>query len=142
MMQLALILMMLAGPAFADSMVATRTIRALTVIAPEDIAMVEADIPGALTTPDDAVGQEAKITLYAGRPVHGSDVGAPALVKRNQMVVLIFQVSGLLIHTDGRALERGAEGDVIHVMNISSHLTVTGSVGPDGSVSVGPSVRG
>ena len=141
-MRLALILMQLAGPAFADSMVAARTIRALSVIAPEDVAMVEGDIPGALTTPEDVVGQEAKVTLYAGRPVHGGDVGAPALVKRNQMVVLVFQVSGLLIHADGRALERGAEGDVIHVMNMSSHLTVMGSVGPDGSVSVGPSTKG
>ena len=141
-MRAALILILLASPALADSMVAARTIRAQSVIAPEDIAMVAAEIPGALTTPDDAVGQEARVTLYAGRPVHEADVGAPALVKRNQMVRLIFEVSGLTIHADGRALERGAAGDVIHVMNMSSHLTVQGAVGSDGSVSVGPDSKG
>ncbi len=133
---------LMVGPAFADSMVATRTIRAQTVLAAEDIAMVQADIPGALTTPEDAVGLEAKVTLYAGRPVHAADLGAPALVKRNQVVQLVFQTGGLTIHTDGRALEAGAAGDVIHVMNSSSHLTVQGLVGPDGSVSVGPNPKG
>ncbi len=133
---------LLASPALADSMVATRTIRAQSVIAQEDIAMVAADIPGALAAPEQAVGMEARVTLYAGRPVHEADVGAPALVKRNQMVSLIFQTSGLTIHTEGRALERGASGDLIHVMNLSSHLTVQGLVAPDGSVSVGPRIKG
>ncbi len=133
---------LLASPALADSMVATRTIRAQSVIAQEDIAMVAADIPGALAAPEQAVGMEARVTLYAGRPVRKTDVGAPALVKRNQMVSLIFQTSGLTIHTEGRALERGASGDLIHVMNLSSHLTVQGLVAPDGSVSVGPRTKG
>ena len=141
-MRAAVILAFFANPVFADSMVAARTIRAQSVIAPEDIAMVAAEIPGALTAREDAVGQEARVTLYAGRPVHDADVGAPAVVKRNQMVILIFQVSGLTIHADGRALERGGEGDVIRVMNMSSHLTVQGSVGPDGSVSVGSISKG
>ena len=141
-MRLAPFLMLLASPAWGDSIVAARTIRALSVIGPEDIAMVAAEIPGALTTPDDAVGQEARVTLYAGRPVHEGDLGAPAVVKRNQMVRLVFQTGGITIHTDGRALERGAAGDVIHVMNMASHTTVLGSVGPDGSVSVGPNSKG
>ncbi len=131
-----------AAPAFADSMVTTHTIKAQTVVAPEDVAMVAADIPGALTTLADAVGLETKVTLYAGRPVHLDDLTQPTLVQRNQMVRLIFASSGLTIHTDGRALERGALGDVINVMNLSSHLTVKGSVAPDGSVSVGPNSKG
>lgn len=134
--------LMLAAPAMADSLIATRTIRAQTVIQPEDITLVEADIPGALTAAEAAVGQEAKVTLYAGRPINGGDVAPPALVKRNQMVTLVFQTAGLTIHTDGRALERGAVGDLIHVMNLSSHLTISGYVAPDGSVSVGPNSKG
>lgn len=133
---------LMAAPACADSMVATRTIRAQSVIGSEDIAMVAAEIPGALTALELAVGMEARVTLYAGRPVHEADLGAPALVKRNQMVTLIFQTEGLTIHTDGRALERGAAGDFIHVMNLSSHLTIQGLVAPDGSVSVGPNNKG
>lgn len=136
------LLALLATPALPESMVATRTIRALSVIAPEDIALVSADIPGALTAAPEAVGMEAKVTLYAGRPIHSADVGAPALVNRNQVVTLVFQTAGLTIHAEGRALERGAAGDVIHVMNLSSRLTVQGLVGPDGSVAVGSNIKG
>lgn len=141
MRSLALALTLLATPALADSMVATRTIKALSVIGPDDVAMVAADIPGAMTRLDEAIGQETKVTLYAGRPVTEGDLGAPALVKRSQLVTLVFQAEGLTIHTDGRALERGASGDLIHVMNLSSHLTVSGSVAPDGSVIVGPNSK-
>ena len=78
----------------ADSMVATRTIHAQSVLSVEDIAMVAADIPGALTDPDAALGQEARVTLYAGRPIHAADLGTATLVERNQAVTLIFRTGG------------------------------------------------
>ncbi len=140
-MKLLTLIWLMSAPAMADSLVATRTIRAQMVLAPEDVAMVQADIPGALTSKDGAVGLEAKVTLYAGRPIHAGDLAQPSLVKRNQLVSVIYQVGGLTIRTDGRALERGAAGDVIQVMNLSSHMTVEGSVAPDGSVSVGPNSK-
>ena len=132
----------LTGPAGADSMVATRMITAQTVLAAEDIAMVAAEIPGALTDPAAALGQEARVTLYAGRPIHAADLGSAALIERNQAVTLIFSAGGLSIRTGGRALDRGGPGDVIKVMNLASHLTVSGIVGADGSVSVGPDSKG
>jgi flagellar basal body P-ring formation protein FlgA len=126
----------------ADSLIATRTIRAQTVLAAEDFAMVAATIPGALTDPAAALGQEARVTLYAGRPIRAADLGAATLVERNQMVALVYRTGGLSILTEGRALSRGAAGDVIRVMNMASRATVTGVVGPDGTVSVGPEPKG
>ena len=123
-------------------MVATRIIRAQTVLAAEDIAMVDASIPDALTDPAAAVGQEARVTLYAGRPIHAADLGAAALVERNQVVSLAYQMGGVSILTAGRALSRGGVGDVIKVMNLTSKATVSGTVGTDGSVSVGPGSKG
>ncbi len=141
-MRLLWLLVMLPLPAFADSMVATRTIRAQTVLAPEDLAMVEADIPDALTDPASAVGQEARVTLYAGRPIHAADLGAATLVARNQVVSLVYQMGGVSILTEGRALSRGSVGDVIKVMNLTSKATVSGTVGPNGSVSVTANGKG
>lgn len=135
------LLTLLSGPALADSMVATRTLPAQSVLSPDDFTMVKAEIPGALTDPAMALGKETKVILYAGRPILQGDLAAPALIKRNQKVSIIFQSHGLMISTDGRALERGAAGDLIHVMNLSSRLTVTGLIGPDGSVSVGPNSK-
>ena len=56
-------------PVSAETLVAARTIRAQAILAPSDIALADATIPGALTDPADAVGLEARVVLYAGRPI-------------------------------------------------------------------------
>ena len=117
-------------------MVATHTIRAQTVLTAEDFTLVDADIPGALTDPQQAIGLEARVTLYAGRPISAADLGSAAMVERNQTVTLVYRSAGLSILTEGRALDRGGVGDVIKVMNLASRTTVTGMIDPDGSVQV------
>lgn len=134
---IALCLAIAAGPAWAESLVAARLIRAMTVIVPEDVAMVQAPHPGAMTDPALALGQEARVTLYPGRPIRAQDLGPPAVVDRNQIVPLTFRMGALTIRAEGRALSRGAAGDLIRVLNLASRNTVTGLVRPDGSVAVG-----
>lgn len=124
--------------ASADSLIATRTIRAQAVLTPQDMTLVAADIPGALTDTGAAVGQEARIAIYAGQPITVADLGPATVIDRNQIVPLTYRSGGLAILTEGRALERGGAGDLIRVMNIGSRSTVTGRVAPDGSVLVGP----
>jgi flagellar basal body P-ring formation protein FlgA len=130
-------LVLLAQPALADSLVATRTIRAQAVIGADDLTLVEAEVPGALTDPSQALGLEARVAIYAGKPVRLSDLSAPALIDRNQVVTLIYLAGGLAISTEGRAMGRAAEGEVIKVINLASRTTVSGRVGPDGAVYVG-----
>lgn len=132
-----LLLILLATPTLADSVVATRTIRAQTVIGPQDVTVVDAALPGALTDTAAALGLEARVAIYAGRPVRLADLGSPTLVQRNQVVPLVYLAGSLAISTEGRALARGGEGEVIRVINLGSRTTVTGRVGPDGAVYVG-----
>jgi flagella basal body P-ring formation protein FlgA len=129
--------LMLAGPGLAESVVATRMIPAQSVIGPEDVTLVDAELRGALADPSLAVGQETRVAIYAGKPVRLSDLGAPTLVQRNQVVPLIYRSGGLAISTEGRALARGSEGEVIRIMNLGSRTTVSGRIGPDGAVYVG-----
>ncbi|MFO1203540.1 MAG: flagellar basal body P-ring formation chaperone FlgA [Tabrizicola sp.] len=133
----ALLLLALAAPVSAESLVATRTIRAKTLVAPEDLTLVSAALPGALSDPSQAVGLEARVAIYAGKPVRPGDLGPPTLVERNQLVTLVYLSGGLAISTEGRALARGSEGEEIRVMNLGSRNTVTGRIGPDGTVYVG-----
>ena len=132
-----IVVLMLSQPALAESVVATRTIRAKTLISADDLTLVSAELPGALGDPVLAIGQEARVSIYAGKPVKIGDVGPPTLVQRNQLVTLIYLTGGLSISTEGRALDRGADGDVLRVMNLGSKNTVSGRVGPDGAVYVG-----
>jgi len=129
-------------PALAESVIATRVIRAKTVLAATDLAQVAADIPGALTDVTDAIGLEARVTLYPGRAVHAEDIGPAAIVERNQIVSLHYRNARVLIVTEGRAMERGSEGDVVRVMNLASRNAVFGRIAADGSVHVGPTPEG
>lgn len=131
------LLIALATPASADALVATRTIRARTLVAAEDLTLVAAEIPGALSDPGQAVGLEARVAIYAGKPLRPGDLGPPTLVERNQLVTLVYLSGGLAISAEGRALAQGSAGDAVRVMNLGSRNTVTGRIGPDGTVYVG-----
>jgi flagellar basal body P-ring formation protein FlgA len=134
----ALMLLAMAGPAAADTLVPTRTIRAQALIGPDDVVIVAAPVPGALTHPDQAVGQEARVALYPGRPIRPGDLGPPALVDRNATVMLTYAAGGLTITAEGRALARAAAGEEVRVMNLASRSIVHGRVTADGRVTVGP----
>jgi flagella basal body P-ring formation protein FlgA len=120
----------------ADTLVAARTIRSKAIVGPEDVYIKDIDTPGAYTALDDVVGMEARVALYAGRPIRSGDVGPPALVDRNQIVALTYIKGGLSISVEARALGRGGAGDVVRVMNLASRSTVSGVVQSDGSIVV------
>ena len=132
-----LAILLMTQPAWADSLVATRTLRAGTLVGPDDLTLVSAALDGALTDPTQAIGRETRVAIYAGKPVMAADLGPPTLIERNQLVTLVFRSGGLAISTEGRALDRGAEGDLIKVMNLGSRTTVTGRIGPDSTILVG-----
>ncbi|MEM1074333.1 MAG: flagellar basal body P-ring formation chaperone FlgA [Pseudomonadota bacterium] len=121
---------------FAEVVVAARTIRATATITEADVALKPLANADAFARVQDVVGQEARTTLYAGRPILYDDVGPPALVARNQIVALRFQTSGLIITTEGRSLQRGGLGDRIRIMNLDSRSTLFGQVQADGTVTV------
>lgn len=114
------------------TVVAARPIRAKAVIAASDLTVTPGATPGALSQPSDAVGMEARVSIYAGWPVRAADLAPPAVVERNALVTLLFASGGLSIQTDGRALGRAGLGERVRVMNLDSRVTVTGLVtGPN-----------
>ena len=125
-----------AVPAAADMVVPLRTIRPTEVIRPTDIAIVDGEAAGTLARLSEATGKEARIALYAGRPIRAGDLAPPALVARNDTVILTFTRGALHIIAEGRALDRAAEGETLRVMNLASRATVIGRVRRDGSIEV------
>lgn len=130
------VLLCIAGQTLADTVVPTRTIRANVTITEADITLKSLVNPQAYDRLGDVVGQEARTTLYAGRPILFDDVGPPALVARNQIVLMKYRATGLLIVTEGRSLQRGGVGDRIRIMNLDSRSTLFGQVQQDGTVHV------
>ncbi|MFX0542057.1 flagellar basal body P-ring formation chaperone FlgA [Roseovarius sp. S4756] len=136
MIRLAFAACLTAAPAAADTVLAARTIRAQSLISPQDLVVKNVDVIGAISDPALIAGQEARVALYAGRPIRPGDVGPPALVERNQIISLIYDQSGLSITAEGRSLSRAGPGEMVRVMNMSSRVTVSGQVLPDGRVLV------
>ncbi|MEH7828659.1 flagellar basal body P-ring formation chaperone FlgA [Gemmobacter sp. JM10B15] len=132
-----LLLALLPTALMAETVVPTRTIRAGQTIAAGDVTVMAGTVEGSFENPEDVLGQEARVTLYAKRPIGFDQIGPPAVVDRNQIVPLAYHAGGLQILTEGRALARGGVGDAVRVMNLSSRSTVTGIIGDDGTVYVG-----
>ena len=128
----------LLGPveAAAETLVAARTIRAREVVGPGDVVVTDAVVPGALQTATAAVGLEARVTIYAGQALAAGLLAPAAVVERNDVVVLNYNQDGLSIRTEGRALDRGPVGARLRVMNLSSKITITGTVTGPGVMSV------
>ncbi|WP_438990583.1 flagellar basal body P-ring formation chaperone FlgA [Lentibacter sp.] len=129
---------LLSGQALADVIVAQHTIRPKTLITEEDLLLRPVEVLGALSDPADVVGKEARISLYAGRPIRATDLREPAVIDRNQVAKLSYQRGSLMIQTDARALDRASVGEVIKVMNLSSKTTLYARVLPDGTLIVDP----
>jgi len=123
-------------PAFADIAIATRNIRPGEVLQNVDVLMVRGAAKEAFSDPNDVIGTEAKTALYAGRIIKRKQLTAAASVQRNQIVELVFTNNGLSMSTEGRALGRGAVGQRIRVMNLTSKTSIFGTIERNGSVRV------
>jgi flagella basal body P-ring formation protein FlgA len=126
-----------AGAVLAQSVEPVRAIRSQTVLQAADLTLVDEAVPGAVAALEAAVGREARVALYPGRPILEEQLGAPALIERNQMVRMSYMRGPLSIVTEGRALDRAAAGEPVRVMNLASRQTVSGTVAADGSIRVG-----
>jgi len=133
-----LALLLMVAPAGAETIVAARTIRAQEIIGADDLLLRDIEVAGGTADAASLVGQEARVALYAGRPVRPGDVGPPAIVERNGILPLVYERSGLRITTEGRALDRAGVGEVIRVMNLSSRTTVSARITEEGVARVHP----
>ena len=94
-----------AGAVLAQSVTPVRAIRSHTILAAGDLTLAEAAVPGAVAEIAAAVGQEARVTLYPGRPILAGQIGAPALVERNQLVRMSY-MRGAALHRHRRPRAR------------------------------------
>jgi flagellar basal body P-ring formation protein FlgA len=82
------------------------------------------------------VGSAARGAVRAGQPLRRADLMKPEIVKKNDMVLLHYEVPGITLTMRGQALESGAEGDMVNVLNPNSKRTIQGAVTGPGRVTV------
>ncbi len=96
----------------------------------------KAEVTGEPASRDRTIGMQLRRPMRAGNPVRVADIVKPDFVQRDQNVTIIYQVPGLYLTTRGKAIENGAEGDTVSVLNLQSKRTLTGVVTGRGQVTV------
>jgi flagella basal body P-ring formation protein FlgA len=127
-----------------ETAVLVRSLGRGDVIRPSDIAMErrpKADVAGEYIRDGAAVTLAAKRSLQAGTVLRRSDLMKPEVIQRNEAVTIAFEMPGVLLTARGKALESGAAGDIISVLNIQSNRTVQATVIAAGRVGVGAGAR-
>ena len=90
----------------------------------------------AFSKPEQVVGFAARGALRAGQPLRSADLMKPEIVRQNEAVTILYEAPGLVLSVRGKAIESGAEGDIVSVLNVQSKRTVQGTVIGPGRVSV------
>ncbi|MFA5119712.1 flagellar basal body P-ring formation chaperone FlgA [Zavarzinia sp.] len=98
---------------------------------------VQGALPGNIATDaDQLVGLAARKPLRAGRPIALSEVRPPVLVGKGSLVTLRVSLPGIELATTAKAIEQGAMGDAIRVMNLTSNRIVQAVVTGTGEAQV------
>jgi flagella basal body P-ring formation protein FlgA len=90
----------------------------------------------AVAATDAVIGLSARRPLRAGQPLRRGDLVKPDLVKRDDAVILVYEAPGMMLTTRGKAIEAGAEGDLVSAVNVQSKRTVQGVVSGPGRITL------
>jgi flagella basal body P-ring formation protein FlgA len=119
--------------------VLTRDIDRSEMLKSSDVAQErrpKADVTGEPALRERAIGMQLRRAMRAGTPIRVGDIAKPEFVSRDQSVTVIYEVPGIYLTTRGKALEGGAEGDTVSVLNLQTKRTLTGVVTGRGQVTV------
>jgi flagella basal body P-ring formation protein FlgA len=111
-----------------DVPVLTRAIARGAVIEAGDIDWVQ--LPAnrvnaqIITDTQSLIGMAARRPLRADAPLRGYDIEAPVIIARGEIVSLIFRSGPLTLSARARAMEDGAQGELIRFVNLQSNRTV------------------
>ncbi len=86
--------------------------------------------------PQALVGMTARRVILAGRPIKQSEMIAPRIVERGEIITLSLNVGTMALTTQVKALQDGAKGDVIRVVNTNSNKTLQAMVMGSNQVSI------
>lgn len=89
-----------------------------------------------ITGADSLIGQTPRRPVRAGIPLRRGDVQAQILVTKGKLVRMTYRTGFMELTTRGRALEGGAMGDVIKIMNLKSKKVVEAAVTGPGQATI------
>ncbi len=123
----------------------TRPLAAGDVVKASDLTIVRRPKAEAganvVTDAAQAMGLAARRAMRPGQIMRQTDLMKPEVVARNENVTITYEVPGIVLTMRGKALETGAQGDVINVLNVASNKAIQATVAGPGHVIVSSRAR-
>jgi flagella basal body P-ring formation protein FlgA len=114
--------------ASAQAVAAVRPLARNQLVSAGDVTLQAVDahaLPaGAITRSADVTGKRLKRAVAAGTLLSTEMVERPPLVKRGDVVTILYESGGLRVTALGIVRQEGGEGERIHVQNADSHKAV------------------
>lgn len=89
----------------------------------------------------DLIGHTPRRGIRSGYPIQTSAVQRPILVAKRSLVTIVLHTPNMFLTATGKALENGADGDVIKISNSQSKTVIEAEVVAAGRVSVRPTIQ-
>jgi flagella basal body P-ring formation protein FlgA len=122
--------------------VTTTRLAAGSVLRAEDVHMARVHTSMArgemVSRITDAVGMQVKRQLVAGQPLAASELMRPSVVMKGASVLMLLDSPGIALTAQGQAMEAGAIGERIKVLNPISRAVVEADVIGTDCVRVAP----
>ena len=120
--------------------VLNRTLLPGEVITKRDISWINISIKkitsNTVQSEENFIGFTPKRALVANRMLRNSDLEALKLVKKGRQVTITFISGPLRMNTIGKALQHGAMGDSVRILNMGSNKTIIAQVTGHGQVEI------
>lgn len=125
---------------YKNVLVSTRQLQKNTVLTASDIKFARHDLTdlpyGFFEDKNSSIGMKLKRRVLAGAVLTPAILKKPQIVSRGQNITLLAQSGRMVVRMLGKALDNGAAGERIKVMNIKSRKKLEGVITPSGDVEV------
>jgi flagella basal body P-ring formation protein FlgA len=89
-----------------------------------------------ITDMNKLIGMTPRNGIRPGRPIRASDVETPVVVEKSSLVNVTFRSGAMLLSTRGTALNAGAVGETISILNSRSRRTIQAVVTGPGEAEI------
>ena len=117
-------------------------LRAGDIISADDIVYVDApakDVTTAtIVSAEKLIGMTPRRGVVAGKAVTPADIELPMVVKKGDVVTMTFKNNSMSLTAQGKALESGAKGEIVRIINTASNQVVEGVVTGSQAIDVTP----
>lgn len=115
------------------------------VVTAENVAWIEVDenqlSQNTVIDIEQLLGMTPRRFIRQGSLIQNSDIKQPFIVNKGETVTIVYQSNSIEITAKGRALDSGARGDIVRVMNPSSNRVFDATVDGAQLVSILPAMK-